>query len=415
MTDASDAAGEFERLADRAVSDPDAVSVDALVDALRRDPPEGAEPVRRAFASVTEADPSTVPDAVAALGSFAADHEGATAARVAYASLVAAHPERVEGVAPELLEAVEGDDPDARDHAFHALESLAGTRPAELLPEAVPVLRAKLGAESATERSAALAVTAELARQRPAAVAAAAPELLALATTEREFDTGEEYFDELPDQLKSQLEEEKRRAIRTRMVAALALVEVARADIEAGVAVVDPLVERLPDETNLTVREATYDLVWLIGQQRPAAVRSTVEPLAARLSAEDDTAIRGKVARALGILADEHDEAVAAAVASDASTLRDLLRAGEPVALGGAVGLLSYLAERRPEVVEPVAPRLRELAADGPTYVRGNAIWALSYVGSDAAAETLDDIAATDDDEDVRAIAAEASRRLDDA
>jgi len=415
MTESSDEVGELERLAERAETEPDAVSIDTLVAALRRDPPDSANQIRRAVRSLIESGPTAPGDAAAALEPLTADFEAAAAVRVAFASLVATHPERVEGVTPILLDAVEGGDPDARDQAFHALEALAETRPSELLPEAVPALRSKLRAETPAEQSGALAVTAELARQRPAAVTPVTPDLLALVTTEREFSTDDEYFEELPDQLKTRLQKEEVRAIRTRMVAALALVEITRADVDAGVGVIESLVERLPDEGNLTVREATYDLVWLIGQERPTAVRSAVEPLAARLTTEGDPEIQGKIARALGILADDHQEAVVTAVSSDVSTLCELLDADEPVALGGAVGLLSYLAERWPDAVEPAVPRLRELAADGPTYVRGNAIWALSYVGGDAAAETLDEVAATAADRDVRAIATEARRRLDGA
>ncbi|MFB6194562.1 MAG: HEAT repeat domain-containing protein [Haloplanus sp.] len=414
MAHAADGDGEFARLADRVASAPDDVSVGALVAALQRDPPDDPDRAKEAFTSLAAADPAAVSAAVDALAPLVTDDACGPAAGVALSALANEYPGRAKGAAQPLCDLAKAEDKVyARKYAFHGLESLAAEHPSALDPAVVPVLRSNLSGDTFERKGPALAVTAELARQDPAIVASLSPLLVEQVTIEKEFGTEQEYFEELPDQLRSQLQEDEVRWMRLRMIAALTLVEVARVDPDAVVEAALTLVDRLDEESNLTVREATYDLVWLVGQERPGAVSAAIEPFAERLRAEADPEIRGKVARALGMLADDERAAVVGAVEPAMSVVYEMLDADEPVARAGATGLLSYVAEAEPDRVEPVASRLQELAVDGPTYVRGNAIWSLAYVGGEDAAETLRELADSADDEDIRALATEACRRLD--
>lgn len=411
MTDASE---RFDRITERATSDPDAASVADLVDAVRAAKPtaDDVDAARRAFVAVASADADAASRSIDALVDLLnggdVDDDARPAARVALANVCMEYPEEASPAVSTLFDAAADDDPQARDYAFNALNAVAMERPAALAREATR-LRPCLTDESDETRGMALAVVAELARNDPSAVAELAPALEELVTADRTVRTDHERFRELPDQIQSRLRETEARQMRIRMIAALTLVEIAEADPDAAASAARTLAERLPDESNLTVREATYDLVWRVGAERPDAVSPAVEVLAARLDAEDDDEIGGKAARSLAILADADPTRVVAAVRPHAASLRELVASDDPMAQGGATGLLAYVAEVAPELVEPSSDRLWELATDGPTYVRGNAIWCLAYLGGDDVAAQLSDLAESASDGDVRAVADEAA------
>lgn len=411
MSDSTTDEGRFTTLARRAETDPRSVSVDQLTSVLRTAPPDDAATASRAFLALERAEATTVSVVIDALGPLVDDDSVGKLAVEALADVVCEHPDRSEEAMPVLLDLVDRNDPYRRGRAFDALEALAAEQPDELIPDVLSSLRENLSADRLAEKGPALAVTARIGRTNPDDVAPLTPELVELTTLDRSHDRDAVHLTELPDHVQSRLQEDEGRWMRLRMVAALTLVEIAEANPSRFESHLGTLVDRLDEESNLTVREATYDVVWFVGRARPALGRPVIERLAPRLSAEEDPEICGKVARSLALLADSFPSAVVTAVESEVPVLVSMLDADEELAQTSAPNLLSYVAERRPERVEPATSRLSELALDGPPSVRGNAIWALSFVDDESAAATLGDIAETDPDPEIRTIAAEARKR----
>ncbi|NHN60720.1 HEAT repeat domain-containing protein [Halorussus sp. JP-T4] len=79
----------------------------------------------------------------------------------------------------------------------------------------------------------------------------------------------------------------------------------------------------------------------------------------------------------------------------------------DPGVAGGAVDALGHLAAADPEVVAPASDRLVDCLDHDGTVVRARAVRALGHLGDDAAVPELRRVADEDDDEDVRALAAE--------
>ncbi|GAA0243092.1 hypothetical protein GCM10009000_068410 [Halobacterium noricense] len=79
----------------------------------------------------------------------------------------------------------------------------------------------------------------------------------------------------------------------------------------------------------------------------------------------------------------------------------------DPSVVGGAIDALGELAAANPSVVAPVGDRLRDCLDHDHRVVRARSVRALGRLGDDAAVEKLRALAETDDDENVRTIAAE--------
>lgn len=87
--------------------------------------------------------------------------------------------------------------------------------------------------------------------------------------------------------------------------------------------------------------------------------------------------------------------------------LRALLDDADPSVVGGAVDALGELAATNPEAVAPAGDELRDRLDHPQTFVRARAIRALGRLGDNGSVPRLRTVAETDDDEDVREIAAE--------
>jgi hypothetical protein len=85
----------------------------------------------------------------------------------------------------------------------------------------------------------------------------------------------------------------------------------------------------------------------------------------------------------------------------------------DPGVVGGAVDALAELATADPAVVAPARGQLVECLDHDRTVVRARAVRALGQLGDDAAVENLHRLAASDDDEDVRELAADTAAFLD--
>ncbi|SFL43913.1 HEAT repeat-containing protein [Halogranum rubrum] len=100
----------------------------------------------------------------------------------------------------------------------------------------------------------------------------------------------------------------------------------------------------------------------------------------------------------------ETDPEAAADAVDDLLTLLDDV---DPSVAGGAVDALGELATSHPETVAPVADRLVGCLNHGHSLVRARAIRALGYLGDESTVPALREVAETDDDEDVRELAAD--------
>ena len=87
--------------------------------------------------------------------------------------------------------------------------------------------------------------------------------------------------------------------------------------------------------------------------------------------------------------------------------LAELLDDTDPAVVGGAVDALGEIAARDPSAVVPVRRRLLDCLDHGRTVVRARAVRALGRLGDDRSIPKLRSIAESDDDEDVRELAAE--------
>ena len=92
--------------------------------------------------------------------------------------------------------------------------------------------------------------------------------------------------------------------------------------------------------------------------------------------------------------------------------LLGLLDDVDPSVVGGAVDALGELAVTDPEAVAPARDGLRARLDHPQTFVRARADRALGRLGDEGAVPKLRTVAETDDDEDVREIAAETAAFL---
>lgn len=92
-----------------------------------------------------------------------------------------------------------------------------------------------------------------------------------------------------------------------------------------------------------------------------------------------------------------------------------LLDDAYPAISGGAIDALAQLAAAKPAVVAPVSDRLIDCLDDDNVVVRARTVRALGHLGDDAAVPKLRDVAATDDNRDVRELADETANFLADA
>ncbi|MFC7203176.1 HEAT repeat domain-containing protein [Haloferax namakaokahaiae] len=99
----------------------------------------------------------------------------------------------------------------------------------------------------------------------------------------------------------------------------------------------------------------------------------------------------------------ETDPDAAADAVEDLLTLLDDI---DPTVTGGAIDALGEVAASNPEAVVPVADRLVDCLDHGRSLVRARTIRALGYLGDESTVPALERVAATDDDEDVRELAA---------
>ncbi|MFC4988647.1 hypothetical protein [Saliphagus infecundisoli] len=154
------------------------------------------------------------------------------------------------------------------------------------------------------------------------------------------------------------------------------------------------------------IRTDVLAILATVAEARPNAFEGGIEPIAAILESDADVTVRANAAFLLAILAEEHPESVADATASRGDAIREMLESDEDVAANAAVGLCAYVAEERPEAVEPMADSVLALLDHDLKSVRGNAVWTLAALDDEGIDERLASVAEDDPSEDVREHAA---------
>jgi HEAT repeat protein len=219
--------------------------------------------------------------------------------------------------------------------------------------------------------------------------------------------------------------------------AAEALVPIARDRPEALVDHLDVVVESLAaDAIDLSLAGAK--LLTPLAIERPGEFGESADRLLVILAAEDvptpettvpETVDGDEARQLLQSVQRETVErrqyvrrtaanAVVAAVESDPTsvtdiaTLETLLDDTDPGVVGPALDALGAIAESDPATVSPVLDSIRDCLDHDEHIVRARAVRTLGFLGAQEAVPALRDVAAEDDDETVRELAAETAAFL---
>lgn len=298
--------------------------------------------------------------------------------------------EQVQGVVSLLIDRLDDEfDPVVND-AVAALTAVAYEDPDYVIP-AVNRVTEFLDSDQISARKNAVEFLAAIAVGYPDEVTPAVPRLVELiGDTPEESAASSEWMENAQNrrQIQERWQKEQYRYQRVREQSALILGEVAAAAPEKIRPTTGTLREHLRDD-DPKIRGAVIDVFIALGETDPDVVSDVRPELVAELEGEGADITQGKAVRALGIAAETHPHSVSEAVAPVVDTVFDLLGHDAAQVRGTAVGLLSYVAEHRPEVVEPAADDLCDLLDDSRGFVRGNAAWTLGYLGDDRAVDGI--------------------------
>lgn len=172
--------------------------------------------------------------------------------------------------------------------------------------------------------------------------------------------------------------------------------------------VVDDLLEIGAEDESDAVRTDVLSLLASLAEERPEPFEAHVETIGDRFAAETADGPLTNVSLLLAVLAEEYPTAVTDIVAPAVDDLFEMLEADAVEQQNVAVGLLAYLAEERPSLVEPEVEAIGALLEHDEDGIRGNAIWTLRYLDTEAARSHLETAARNDPVADLRDLAAEA-------
>ncbi|WP_459191510.1 HEAT repeat domain-containing protein [Halosimplex sp. J119] len=389
----------------RADVDPEAIA--RSLDAYPQEADAVGEALRSLDAERRHAAAATVADRLTA-GDVAIRRAAALALSVCFET----HPES--DAAPELARALEDSDHVVRKHAGTALRAIAHQDPRDAVV-AVQFLPALFDPESPDLLHAGLDIASDVAEVDPDA---AAPLLDPLLDTLRGLADQDARPSEIPatgaapppavreyqQQSATQLDRHRAQAV--------AVVERLLASRPDALAAVDAsLSDLLRRETLGATRATLAKTLGQVAESEPETVASAIDDLASLL-ADEDPVVAASAAWALGMIADPHGRRVADAVQSDTDALAALLTVDPHGARIASATLLAYVAEHRPDALDPATDPLVAALDDEHPDVRASAALALGHAGRTDALAALRD--ATDDpDEQVRATARQALDRIE--
>lgn len=197
---------------------------------------------------------------------------------------------------------------------------------------------------------------------------------------------------------------------RFRLQAAGVLEDIAAAAPGAVGPELDQLGPVLDPETtrNVHLREKVADVVRVAGSAAPDTAVELAPSLVALVdSSRMPSSLRGTSAGALAALADVRPELTTAQAKPAVPSLETLLADEDPSVRAQASTLLSYVAKRHPDSVASATESLVERLDDDHAPVRASIVWTLATLDIDRARTALQEMAETDPDADVRALASE--------
>lgn len=176
----------------------------------------------------------------------------------------------------------------------------------------------------------------------------------------------------------------------------------------------DALIDVVPKIELFLETEETPAHVWALAaigrlSKAHANIATEVIPTAARFINAETTPLRSNAVGVLADLADEYPTEVKPWV-SDAI---ELLNDSDKLVRGNATSILARVGREYPDTVRPAADQLTAALDDDLVDTRFNACWALNYINATEALPALREIAATDPDEDVQAVAQLAIENLE--
>lgn len=380
-----------ETLLDRAADDPAAVDPAAIDRALSSPDPRarrlGLETVATAAAHLDGEFP--------AIGDLLTDDDPQvrTKALALLTDLLSDHYEQFQHLVPRLIDRLDDEFEPAVDDALAALTVVAREDPERVLPAVDRVIEL-LDSERRFIRKGAVEFLAPVASEYPDEVTPALSRLVELVDDPpADLDANAEWMANVQHRRRiqdlSQQAQHRKQVVRE--TAALTVAEIAAANPNAVRSVADRLRGSLRDD-DPRIRGAVIDVFAALGETDPGAVVAVQPELVAEFEEDRAAFARGKAAWALGIAAEARPIDVTEAVTPVIESVIDLLDHDSPQVRGAAVGLLSYVAEHRPEAVEPATDDLIALLDDPHGFVRGNAAWAIGYLDDDRAADVLRDL-----------------------
>jgi hypothetical protein len=395
--------------------------------------------VERAAGALADAVRERGAEAVAgvASGLNARSEDVRIASARALASLAEERPDAVAEAVAELTEATVAGGSIVRNYTLLALAGVADETPEAVRP-AAEACGDLLPAESPHVRARAVRVLGAVAADAPADALPFLPELVDVATDVRDDDgegpsaaaiarrsgqsrapTGsgggdggvpEEFATRMHRSRETSTEDRTRHAL-IRGEAAQAVADASAADPSALDPHLEALFDAVEDDPLVDPRSAFLAALVPVAEDDPAAVAAGAARIAPALGEGDYPELQRRAARVLALSADADAVAVAGAVESRLGDLRAMLRADDPAVRAAAVGLLAYVAERRPRAVaEAVGEELLDCATDDYDPVRAGAVWGLRYLRDELgeAEATLRWVAREDPNEEIRQIAADA-------
>lgn len=326
-----------------------------------------SELFRRASTDPETVDPDRLLDAFDASG-------GSPEAMRAVESLARVAPDRVTPVVEDIVSLLGAEDSEVRSSAARTVSILARADPEAVAPR-VGTLAAHLDDEALIVDELMTAVGA-VAASRPTAV--------------------ENCVDRIVDSVDAELPS-------TRWAAVDAIAHLAAERPAEGIRALPALLaflattESTPDEEGGIPNEFSTEVVHELEQQEELR----------------EVWARKRAATAISAVATAMPERSADAVEGRTRELLALLDDEDPNVRGAVVGLCSFVAEHTPGRLAPAVDRFVERLEDDHAPVRGSAAWTLGYLNAEAALPALSEVARSDPDTNVRAVAVEAIDRIE--
>ena len=287
------------------------------------------------------------------------------------AEMAAAAPDVCTAAVDLMVELLDNSPPAVQGEALHVLTQIGDSDPELTRAGVPPAVQIVNTSTHPLLRNEALQFLVVFAAHDPSAVADVVPQLAALLQDEQ-TDTD---------------------------AAAHILATIGRSQPDALVDVVPKLELFLETEPG---RAHTWILA-AIGHLSKEHANITVEviPTAAEFLSAEELTLRSNAAGVLADLADEYPTEVEPWVPNAIELMED---ADEQVRYN-ATAILARVAKEYPDSVTPATEQLLDVLDDELDNTRFNACWALNHISATSALEKLREVATTDSDEDVRAVA----------